>query len=40
MQNNQQPETDGILPKGFKVLIGVLLLVVSVGCMSLWGVFA
>lgn len=30
----------GVLPQGIKVLFGVLLLFVSVGLMSLWGVFA
>lgn len=28
------------LPQGFKTVIGVLLLTISVGLMSLWGVFA
>lgn len=30
----------GHLPQGFKTLLGVLLLFISVGLMSLWGVFA
>lgn len=30
----------GALPQGFKVALGTLLLMVSVGVMSLWGVFA
>ncbi len=28
------------LPQGFKILLGTLLLIISIGLMSLWGVFA
>lgn len=30
----------GMLPQGFKVLLGTLLLFISIGLMSLWGIFA
>lgn len=30
----------GTLPQGFKTLLGVLLLFVSVGLTCLWGMFA
>lgn len=39
MEHPQKPDTDGALPEGFKKLIGTLLLIISIGCMSLWGVF-
>ncbi len=31
---------DGFLPQGFRPVIGTLLLIVSIGIMSIWGVFA
>lgn len=30
----------GMLPKKFKVVLGTALLIISVGLMSLWGIFA
>lgn len=32
-------DTD-MLPQGFKVVLGALLLFISIGLMSLWGIFA
>lgn len=32
--------TDGLLPKRFKKIIGIILLVISIGLMSLWGLAA
>lgn len=31
---------EGMLPEGFKRFMGVSLLIISIGFMSLWGVFA
>lgn len=31
---------NGALPQGFKTLLGILLLFISVGLMSFWGLFA
>lgn len=35
-----KPESDGVLPQGFKTLLGALLLTISIGFMSLWGLFS
>lgn len=35
-----ETNTDGALPPGFKIVLGTLLLFVSVGLMSLLGVFS
>lgn len=40
MQKNTPEPTDGMLPSGFKTVIGTLLLIVSIGLMSLWGIFS
>ncbi len=44
MQHQQTPhndttDTDGVLPQGFKIVLGTVLLIVSVGVMSFLGVF-
>lgn len=41
MNDSTEPShDDGMLPKSFNRLIGVLLLFISIGLMSLWGIFA
>ncbi len=34
------PDTDEVLPRGFKIVLGTLLLFISIGLMSLLGLFA
>lgn len=39
--NKETPKTtDSVLPNGFKTVIGTLLLIISIGLMSLWGIIA
>ncbi len=38
--DQQEPQENYKLPKGFKLLVGGLLLTISIGVMSIWGVFA
>lgn len=40
MNKTPTPQKDSKLPEGFKLLIGILLLTVSIGFMSIWGLFA
>lgn len=40
MKEDKQTDDEGILPRGFEVLIGSLLLIISIGFMSLWGLFS
>lgn len=40
MNKENSEMTDGVLPNGFKTIVGTLLLIISIGLMSLWGVIA
>ncbi|MGY0399896.1 MAG: hypothetical protein ACWIPH_08200 [Ostreibacterium sp.] len=40
MDQTTHTPSDDMLPQGFKTVIGVLLLLISIGCMSLLGIFA
>lgn len=40
MKKDTPKSADGMLPKGFKTVVGIILLTISIGLLSLQGMFA